>query len=238
MMNVSDQESVFPNLNEDGLNSLLSEVAHKMKNKLGGIHGFASLLEKDLPSNDSRRRLVHKVQDGILQLNETISQFMKLVQNVELQPVKIEIRDIPPVIRDALGDLSTATASGIQVILDGEGSPSIYAFTDPVLLRETVVHTIHFLLSVADRIEEIHVNAPDSETVQILFLYRPGKNDPRQNQPEAYADLIRNTVPIDARLHLAAACKLTQCLGGTTTIRHESSLRKWFVISLNRGITQ
>jgi len=51
------------------LGEMASNVAHEIRNPLGGIGGFAALLERDLGVDDPRRNLVIKIIDGVARLN-------------------------------------------------------------------------------------------------------------------------------------------------------------------------
>ena len=51
------------------LGEMAANVAHEIRNPLGGIGGFAALLERDLDVNDPRRNLVRKIIEGVSGLN-------------------------------------------------------------------------------------------------------------------------------------------------------------------------
>ena len=46
------------------LGEMAATVAHEVRNPLGGIAGFAALLERDLEPEDPRKRLVNKIIEG------------------------------------------------------------------------------------------------------------------------------------------------------------------------------
>ena len=64
-MNKKEQELFLIQIGHGGSDKFLSDVVHKIKNNLGGISGFASLLERELRPNDPRKKLLHRIIDGV-----------------------------------------------------------------------------------------------------------------------------------------------------------------------------
>lgn len=63
------QEEVLQSRTLAALGEMAGNVAHELRNPLGGIGGFAALLERDLDRDDPRRRLVQKIIEGVSRLN-------------------------------------------------------------------------------------------------------------------------------------------------------------------------
>ncbi len=57
---------------------LMAEFAHEIKNPLGGIEGFASLLKKELEKDPRLAKLADRVIDGVTSISSTINQFLEL----------------------------------------------------------------------------------------------------------------------------------------------------------------
>jgi len=70
------------------LGEISATVAHEVRNPLGGIAGFASLLKRDLPKNHEGQRLVDKILTGVENLDKSVSSLLMYA------------RDISPAIRD------------------------------------------------------------------------------------------------------------------------------------------
>ncbi|MDP6775999.1 MAG: PAS domain-containing protein, partial [Candidatus Latescibacteria bacterium] len=82
------------------LGEMAGTVAHEIRNPLGGIGGFAGLLERDLDVEDSRRRLVKKIIEGVDSLNRMVTNLLNYTR-----PVQLNIRpaDLVQVVEDSLG---------------------------------------------------------------------------------------------------------------------------------------
>jgi len=66
------------------LGEMAATMAHEIRNPLGGIAGFAALLERDLDVQDPRRRLVHKITEGVGRLNRIVSSLLTYTRPLRL----------------------------------------------------------------------------------------------------------------------------------------------------------
>ncbi len=60
----------------EALGDMSRQVAHEIRNPLGGIAGFAALLERDIDKSDPRRRYVQKMIEGIGALDQLVSDLL------------------------------------------------------------------------------------------------------------------------------------------------------------------
>ena len=73
------------------LGEMAAVVVHEVKNPLGGIRGFAELLERDLKEGDSRKRLVRKIMEGVDTLDRMVKSLLDYTKPVKLNPRKVEM---------------------------------------------------------------------------------------------------------------------------------------------------
>ncbi|MCK5526932.1 MAG: PAS domain S-box protein [Candidatus Latescibacteria bacterium] len=71
------------------LGEMAATVAHEIRNPLGGIVGFASLLERDLDLGDPRRKLVKKIIEGVGSLNQIVTSLLAYTR-----PIRPRFREI------------------------------------------------------------------------------------------------------------------------------------------------
>ncbi|NKB67203.1 MAG: PAS domain S-box protein [Candidatus Latescibacteria bacterium] len=72
------------------LGEMAATVAHEIRNPLGGIAGFATLLERDLDGQDPKRQLVRKISQGVARLDRIVSSLLTYTR-----PLAIEARPLP-----------------------------------------------------------------------------------------------------------------------------------------------
>jgi PAS domain S-box-containing protein len=73
------------------LGEMAAVVVHEVKNPLGGIKGFAELLERDLEEGDPKRRSVKKILEGVEMLDRIVKSLLDYTKPVRLQPHKMEM---------------------------------------------------------------------------------------------------------------------------------------------------
>ncbi len=73
------------------LGEMSATVAHEIRNPLGGMAGFASLLERDLEEHDPRRRLVRKISEGISRLNRIVSSLLTYTRPLQLNAHPVDL---------------------------------------------------------------------------------------------------------------------------------------------------
>jgi len=73
------------------LGQMAATVAHEIRNPLGGIAGFAGLLERDLPVDDPRRKWVKKIIEGVSSLNAIVTGLLHYTRPVRLNAHRIDI---------------------------------------------------------------------------------------------------------------------------------------------------
>jgi len=72
------------------LGEMAAVVTHEVKNPLGGIRGFAELLERDL-EGDSRKRLVKKIIEGVETLDRIVKSLLDYTKPIRLNPRRVEM---------------------------------------------------------------------------------------------------------------------------------------------------
>lgn len=85
------------------LGQMAATVAHEIRNPLGGIEGFASLLSRDFDKGDPRLKLVTKILEGARSLNRVVNELLMFTRPIKLDFRKIEVAHV---IEGAIGFLN------------------------------------------------------------------------------------------------------------------------------------
>jgi signal transduction histidine kinase len=79
------------------LGELSSTIGHEIRNPLGGIKGFASLLQNDLKDDPQKLRMIQNIIRGVDELNRTLGQILEYSRP---QPLDLQETDIKALIKD------------------------------------------------------------------------------------------------------------------------------------------
>jgi PAS domain S-box-containing protein len=76
------------------LGEMAASVAHEIRNPLSGIGGFAGLLQRQLDDDDSRKKLVSPIIDGVNRLNSIVTNLLTYTRPQKLKPTKRNIHKL------------------------------------------------------------------------------------------------------------------------------------------------
>ena len=133
------------------LGEMAANVAHEIRNPLGGIGGFAGLLERKLPENDDRRKLIRPIITGVNRLNNIVSDLLTYTRPQRIHLSRVDLHEV-------LNEI----INFFEISIEGEESKKINVETefstkkcfvklDSSLFQQVM---INFLKNAADAIEE------------------------------------------------------------------------------------
>lgn len=103
------------------LGKVAASVAHEIRNPLGAIEGFASLLERDLRDDPKARRLAEKTVYGAKQLNAVVSNLLNYARELRADST---VNELNVLIIDALQFVKPiADDHQIELVVDLSESP-------------------------------------------------------------------------------------------------------------------
>ncbi len=76
------------------LGEMAATVAHEIRNPLGGIAGYAGMLERDLDGDDPNRRLVHRIIEGVGRLNRIVSSLLTYTRPLRLNAYPVNLVEL------------------------------------------------------------------------------------------------------------------------------------------------
>jgi signal transduction histidine kinase len=74
------------------LSEMAASVAHQIRNPLGGIGGFAALLERDPALGEAQRRMAHKIIEGVASLDRIITELLMFTRPLRPSLQTIDVR--------------------------------------------------------------------------------------------------------------------------------------------------
>jgi len=174
---------------------LIADVVHKIKNGLGGISGYATLLEREFSHDDPRIRFIKKINDGVIGVNEVSIKLMSLVRIRELQKDKIKIEYL---FREILKNISDNDENIINKLYFDNNFQGKYIeiVSDQDLLGELFKNSIQFIQLIDGEIIKIQVNPLKDKNLSLQIYFK--KNFDTYNN---FSDYINNLMHESRYLH-------------------------------------
>jgi len=76
------------------MGEMAANIAHEIRNPLGSIELFASLLERDLKNDESGTKLTRSIVKGVRTINSIISNILLFTKEIKLEPQNRFVADI------------------------------------------------------------------------------------------------------------------------------------------------
>src|SRR5215213_3613784 len=99
------------------LGEMAAGMAHEIRNPLGGIQLYASILAKDVADRPDSLNVVHKISGGVKRLEALVGQVLQFSREMS---ANASLMDLPEVIEQAI-ELATPALHerGVRCIVDG-----------------------------------------------------------------------------------------------------------------------
>lgn len=122
------------------LGEMAASVAHEIRNPLGGIKGFASLLQRDLKDQPHLQQMASYIVEGTENLNRLVTNVLNYARPIQLN---LEIVDLVPWMLDVLYSLrmDSKLSQNITYALHVD-TDSLMVKVDPYLLRSVVLNLV------------------------------------------------------------------------------------------------
>jgi signal transduction histidine kinase len=154
------------------LGEMAAGMAHEIRNPLGGIQLYASLLAKDISDRPPMVQVCHKISAGVKRLESLVSQILHFSREIN---VNISEMDLAEVVQQAVELCQQqAAVRRAEVLVIGPASMTVLG--DPILIGQALMNLI---LNAIDAMEspgeiEIRFGSPDeaSEARQFCLVVR------------------------------------------------------------------
>ena len=212
------------------LGEMAAQVAHEIRNPLGGIKGFASLLYRDLADHPNMQQMASHIVEGTDNLNRLVTQILSFSRPV--QP-HFEKKDLVALIEEVkehiLADPST-DVNTLAIIIDSS-SNELFLLLDPALFKSALLNLLVNAIQAMPNGGEILITIRESFKHVILSISDTGVGISEENINKLYT-LFFTTKPEGNGLGLVEAQKVFQAHGGTIDVSSTEGKGTTFVIKL------
>lgn len=221
------------------LGEMAAGVAHEIRNPLGGIGMFASLLRKDLADRPDAVRLVEKIIKGVKALERVVNDTLDFGRPSEPQPGTVQVETL---VRETL-ELAATRVPGVSVDVEpfeGEGGRELVS--DAALMQRALLNIVLNAMEAAltgrgpgdARVRVRLKGTTDRVTISVA--------DNGAGIPVELMDRIFNpfftTKDSGTGLGLAIVHQIAETLGGTVQAANRAGGGATFSLSLPRRMNE
>jgi signal transduction histidine kinase len=120
------------------LGEMAAGLAHEIRNPLGGIQLYASMLAKDVADRPDSHQIVGKISAGVKRLEALVGQVLQFSREIK---INVSPMDLAGVVQQAV-ELTSQQASDANVTVDVSGPESLVIEADPLLLGQTLMNLV------------------------------------------------------------------------------------------------
>jgi two-component system sensor histidine kinase HydH len=128
------------------LGEMAAGLAHEIRNPLGGIQLYASMLAQDLADREGPLKTVRKISAGVNRVEALVGQVLQFSREIAVHPRSIDLATVV----DQAVEYAQTTLSERNVTCRVEGDSSLPATADPLMLGQAILNLI---LNAAEAIE-------------------------------------------------------------------------------------
>lgn len=209
------------------LGEMAATVAHEIRNPLGGIRGFASLLARDIEPEDPRRRLVDKILTGVKDLDRVVNELLEYTRPVDLQRRPIACADL---ITAALGFVQVDSS---RIVITNNASPDMRVMADPDKMRQVLLNLLINAVQSIDDTGRIVITTEADDTMVTIGIADTGCGISQQDLKRIFSPFY-TTKEKGSGLGLAVAAKIVEGHLGAIEAHSEPGNGSTFRIRLPR----
>jgi signal transduction histidine kinase len=158
------------------LGEMAAGMAHEIRNPLGGIQLYASMLAKDLNDRPDALTTVKKISGGVKRLEALVSQVLQFTREIRATAVEM---DLAEVVEQSI-ELASQQLEARRVTCEASGPRSMCVTADPLLIGQAVLNLV---LNAAEAID-------GGGAVTVTFGPPPSADDAKQ-----FCLTVRDTGP-------------------------------------------
>jgi len=210
------------------IGEMAATVAHEIRNPLGGMRGFASLLARDIEDDDPRKRLVEKILRGSQHLERVVNELLEFTRPVQL---RARASSLAEVIESALGYLEW---DADHITVDHRADQDVMAIADPDQLRQVLLNILINALQSIDDKGTITLSLESDARWAWVRIKDSGCGMDGETLRKVFSPFF-TTKEKGTGLGMAVAAKIVEAHGGKLSVESEVGRGATFTIQLTKA---
>jgi len=129
------------------LGEMAAGMAHEIRNPLGGIQLYASMLARDVADRPQSLETVRKISGGVKRLESLVSQVLQFTRQIQVHRQDV---DVAQLVAQAV-EYAAPKLTEMNVACKVSGPPTLAASADPILLVQAI---LNLLLNAVEAMEQ------------------------------------------------------------------------------------
>lgn len=211
------------------LGEMAAMVAHEIRNPLGGIKGFAALLQRDLIEQPELQRLATYIIEGTDSLNRLVNNVLDYSRPVQL---KLEMTNLVVLMESLILHLNADEGVDPRIELRCKSTvEQLYVLADSQSLKSALLNLMSNAIKAMPEGGELWVNVDATAQEAILKVSDTGIGIPAENLNKIFSPFF-TTRPDGHGFGLTEVHKIVQAHGGQIDVESEVGNGTIFTIRL------
>ncbi len=203
------------------LGEMAAGMAHEIRNPLGGIQLYASMLAKDVAERPQTHQLVQRISGGVKRLESLVGQVLQFTREIRANAV---MSDLPEII-DQSAELARQRP-GVDVELRLGGPRPFEVVVDPILIGQAVLNLLLNSIEAMRGAGEIVIHwgraSPQSSAKQLELTVRDSGPGISPDVMDKIFNPFFTTKDTGTGLGLAIVHRIVEAHEGTIVARNEA----------------
>lgn len=211
------------------LGEMAASVAHEIRNPLGGIKGFASLLKRDLKDQPHLQQMASYIIEGTENLNRLVTNVLNYARPIQLN---LEVVDLVPVLLDLLASvrLDSKLSRGIDYELSVQVD-SVVVKVDIYLLRSVLLNLVVNAVQAMPEGGKLTLGIGADPMYAVLEVTDTGIGIPAENLEKIFAPFYTTKAEGNG-FGLTESLKVMQAHGGALEVRSQAGVGTTFTVKV------
>lgn len=214
------------------LGEMAAMVAHEIRNPLGGIKGFASLLERDLADQPALKEMASYIIQGTDSLNRLVTRVLHYARPIQMQ---LRPTDLIQLITELIEHVSAdAILSQSSEIVTALPAGPVTLLIDPSLIKSAVLNLIVNALQAMPDGGKLSIGVTTTEDQALIAIADTGIGIPEENLEKIFSPFF-TTKSEGSGFGLSETHKNIQIHGGAIAVASKVGVGTTFTIFLPFG---